>query len=493
MEVLRRIHDVARSTPERRALICNDETLNYAQFWRLIVRSRDALGARIAGPGVVLVQAENPRSAWIATLALRSLGLDTAACRDPQHVAAFSVEELAAVVSLGDGETSGFEPPAGALWLRLPDPELAGMEASAELPPLPEIPKVGGHILLTSATTGAAKRVRRPGSSGDGPSAEMLAQRAQLNSGGGVGGDAVVNVWDFGLWTAIGYSRPLTAWLEGSTVVLCPDRNPARVFQTPGITHTMATPLHVARLLAQPEDAYAPQPQMLLDINGGALTPSHAREIRRRLTPKLVITLGSTEAGLWARTVVTSDEDLRWYTLIPGRTVEVVDDAGAPLPFGELGRLRVRPRESDARGYQRDSAASAAHFQGDWFYPGDLAILDGKGRVELLGRETDVVNIAGSKYPTAPWERALQEQLGCDGVCVLSGRWSDDTERLHVFIESRRAIQREVLESALRSTLFGFADVRAHKVDALPRTSTGKIRRIEIARQLQAGAYGGPG
>ncbi len=490
MEVLRRIHETALASPGRAAMIYNGEPVDYATFWRLIVRCRDQLGPQLAPPGLAVIGVENLRAAWILTLALRSLGFDTAAVRQARQAAVFDPAEVTAFVSLASTPLAGFEPPPGTPWLQLEDPASAFQDHGGPLPPLPEVKKAGGHILLTSGTTGEAKRVRRPGTAAGGPTADMLAQRAQLSGGPGAkAAEAVVNVWDLGLWTAMGYSRPLVAWLEGATVVLCQDPDPAKVFQTPGITHTMATPWHVTRLLAQPEDAFAPQPQMQLDVNGGALTPSQAREIRRRLTPNLMITLGSTETGLWARTQVATDEDLHWYALIPERVVQVVDDSGEPVPDGTLGRLRVRPRDTDARGYQGAADASAAHFQGDWFYPGDLAMLDGKGRIALLGRETDVVNVEGVKYPAAPWERALQDHLGCEGVCVLSGRWTDDIERLHVFIESRGVVTRAALEEAFRSVLWGFRDVQAHRVEALPRTPTGKVRRVDLARQLHAGAF----
>jgi acyl-coenzyme A synthetase/AMP-(fatty) acid ligase len=201
-----------------------------------------------------------------------------------------------------------------------------------------------------------------------------------------------------------------------------------------------------------------------------------------------MINLSATEVGAWARTVIETDEDLRWYRLDPTRVVQVVDDADRPLPPGELGRVRVEVPAGRAPGYLGDPDTSAAFFSDAWFYPGDLGVLDGKGRLALYGRTTDVVHIQGNKFPVDPWERAIQEALNCDGVCILSGSWRGEGEELHLFIESRRPIPTATLTAAVQETLTGFIGVNVHVVAALPRTSAGKIRRIELAQQLHAGA-----
>jgi acyl-coenzyme A synthetase/AMP-(fatty) acid ligase len=232
---------------------------------------------------------------------------------------------------------------------------------------------------------------------------------------------------------------------------------------------------------------------MQLIVTAGAMTPAVAHDIQRRLTRRIMINLSSTEVGGWARTVVESDEDLTWYRVEPGREVEVVDDADQPLPTGQLGRVRVALRENtDRRGYWGDPQASAAFFKGRWFYSGDLGVLDGAGRLALYGRSTDVVAVEGDKLPAAAWEQALQARLGCDDICILSGRWgADGEEALHVFLESRRPIPAALLEQAVRETLFGFSGVRLHKLDALPRTPMGKVRRVALAQAIHEGRYPG--
>jgi acyl-CoA synthetase (AMP-forming)/AMP-acid ligase II len=167
-----------------------------------------------------------------------------------------------------------------------------------------------------------------------------------------------------------------------------------------------------------------------------------------------------------------------------------VDDADQPLPPGELGRVRVDTQEARINSYLGDPETTASFFSDGWFYPGDLAVLDGKGRLALYGRTTDIVHIRGNKYPAEPWEREIQEVLECEGVCLLSGSWRSEAEQLHLFIESRRPISNQALAEAVRATLSGFPGVHIHMIDALPRTPNGKIRRIALAQQLHEGKYG---
>ena len=91
-----------------------------------------------------------------------------------------------------------------------------------------------------------------------------------------------------------------------------------------------------------PEGTYPYLPELQLMVGGASVAPSLASAIRRRLTPNIMMVLGSTEVSHWARVVVKStDDDLVWYRVEPDATVEVVDDADKCLPTGTLGNLRI--------------------------------------------------------------------------------------------------------------------------------------------------------
>lgn len=488
MYVLQQIYAAASETPDKLAVVSNGRAIGYGEFWRLIDGRRRSLDPFVPESGIAVLAIDDILEGWLVVLALRGLGVDTAMVRNAEEAALFEGLDVACLITLDAAQKPDIATPSGARRLRLSDPAGQLVSTADPMPLQPNLRAPGGHILLTSGTTGRSKLVRSM--RGDTPDAiDNRRQRyAALSGHRPTGEDTVSAIFDFGLWTAAGHSQPIFVWSQRGAVVIHQGEDWHRALHWPGLTHATVTPHNLTALMALPEDAYPAHPAMQLSITAGAVTPALVRETRRRLTERITITLASTEAGGWARTVVESDEDLRWYRLDPKRLVEVVDEAGEPLPPGQLGRVRVAIRPNDPKGYHGDAETTAAFFDDHWFYPGDLGVLDGQGRLALHGRTTDIVHINGDKYPAEPWERAIQEALECEGVCVLSGRWGTDEERLHVFIEARRPINAETLSQALRSTLFGFPDVQVHRVAALPRTRTGKLQRLVLARQLHDGA-----
>jgi acyl-coenzyme A synthetase/AMP-(fatty) acid ligase len=488
--VLQQIHAAATATPDKLAVVANGRPISYSQFWRLIEGCRRSLEPFAPQSGVAAIAVGSNIEAWIIDLALRSLGLDTVVFYTDEGAAAVAELNAACVITLDSDPRANIAALTGANHLSLSEPSRQVIDDALPLPPLPEAVPVGGHWLLTSGTTGQPRTVL----SRLGATEASLAPLRQLSrelaeSSDPAPGEGVMNLLDFALWTAAGYTRSILAWCEGDAVVTHYTGGLHRSFNWPGITHTVATPYQLTVLMALPEGSFPYCPEMRLVISAGSVSPALARAARRRLTPRLVINLGSTESGLWARTTFETDEDLRWYRVLPTRKVEVVDEADHPLPPGQLGRVRVGMRDASSTGHLGDAAGSASAFADGWFYPGDLGVMDGEGRLALHGRTSDVININGDKFPAEPWEREIQEQLACDGVCVLAGRFQSEVEQIHVFIEARQPIGLDVLTEVLRSTLFGFPDAHVHKVDALPRTPLGKIRRFELARRLHDGLF----
>ena len=491
MFVLQQIRKTAASEPDKLAYVLNGRAITYAAFWRMIDGTRRTLQPLLPDRGIVVLSVDSPLEAWILNLALRGMGLDAAVTRDAGQVALFADLDVAGVISLASESRTAPAAIAGARRLSIADPSRQIMSADDPVPPLPEPLGFGGQIILTSGTTGLSKMVRNvnaltPESVEDyGEDYRELGDEIRQHGPG-----TLLNVLGMGLWTAAGHSRPLFVWSLGGGIVAHLGDDIERSFLWPGITHTLATPAYLTMLMALPEGSFPYLPEMQLMVVSGTLTLALTREIQRRLTPRILINMSSSEAGVWAHTVFETEADLRWFRLIRRRRVEVVDDADHPLPPGELGRVRVDLPKVWEKGYLNDPEASAVFFAGGWLYPGDLGILDGKGRIALFGRSTDIVHIRGNKFPAEPWEREIQAALACEGVCILSGRWGAEEEQLHLFIESRRPLSREALTTAVQATLSGFPGVHIHLVDNLPRTPSGKIRRIELAEQLYDGVHG---
>jgi acyl-coenzyme A synthetase/AMP-(fatty) acid ligase len=493
MHLLDQIHKRAAREPRRLALVFNGSPLSYGGFWRFIMGARASLAPHATGRGFALLWVDSLVECWVLDLALRSLGHDIAHIISREHFDLFENLDVALVITLASEGGKDVRAKPGVKHLVLSNPTAQRYSIDDPLPDPPsETHGVGGHIKLSSGTTGRFKMVvTHMGADAEGL-ARQAADYAQLGDRMVQPSEStVLNIFNLGLWNAGGYELPIFMWALGAAVVIEQSDAIERALAWPGVTRTSALPFQLAKLMALPEGAFPYLPQMQLAVGGGAVSPQLYRETARRLTPRIVTILGSTELGTWSMTPVESETDLRWNRINEGRRVEVIDEAGLPVAPGKLGRVRVARSERDAKTYVGEPAAGAEVFRDGWFYPGDLGVLNEAGRIALYGRDTDVVQLNGDKFPAEPWESEIRDKLGCEAVCVLSGNWRTGEEQLHVFAESRRPISQAELEQAIGSTVTGFGQVHAYLVEGLPRTATGKVRRGELAEMLYKGELPG--
>jgi long-chain acyl-CoA synthetase len=149
-----------------------------------------------------------------------------------------------------------------------------------------------------------------------------------------------------------------------------------------------------------------------------------------------------------------------------GRTLRVADDGTVWCRCPSFARFR----------YWRDDAATADAWRGDEFTVGDLGRLDADGYLFLDGRRDDLVISGGVNVYPAEVEAVLAEAPGVDEVAVFAladERWG---ERVCA------AVVGHVAEAALRqhvsTRLAPYKRPKTYfRVDELPRTATGKLRR----------------
>jgi acyl-CoA synthetase (AMP-forming)/AMP-acid ligase II len=394
------IYGQARDTPEKPALIVDGQTIPYRAFAAVIDRSRSYLAAqaRPADAFAVLPTGSNA-TVWVLLLALRSLGLTTIAVPSGNSIGALGLPEARCVVAVSGEHPPGLDRVCAAAGLRfidVPTEIYAGVaDAAVPGPPEPAAP-FGGHILLTSGTTGAYKKV------GLDPSHQpsQMAYRREIF---GITGQSVVNVFNLGCWTAGGHNFTTATWDVGGAVVMYQQPNLWKSLRTPGITHSFVFPHLLSEILQAPEGELARNDAMRLISTGGPLSQALVEAAKARLTSRIYNYLGATEAGGYTFTPIESAEDLRWHRVIPSRRVEVVDEQGRVLPVGQTGFVRV-DLAGGVTGYLHDEAATRAFFCDGFFYPGDLGVFRADGRLALQGRVTDVINILGQKIASAPIE-----------------------------------------------------------------------------------------
>ncbi|HEY5105367.1 MAG TPA: AMP-binding protein [Caulobacteraceae bacterium] len=487
MYAIERIFAAASEHGRRVAMVQDGQEYSYHAFYNAIAKARARLAARgVVGGGFAVVVAERICDAWPVALALRERNLTTVVVRDAAEIANFSDLDIGYVVVPIAESRAGLDDrakAAGAAVICLGDDLYTGAEDDPLGPPPSGAPG-GGHIMLTSGTTGLYKKVLVD------PAFERANLEEGFNAFAGADGafvpephQVIANLLNFGLWTVAGYSTPIIIWSRGGAVIFDQTADPVRSFAYPGITGGVVTPAFLSQLLRAPPDLVPRNENMQLIVVGGALSMVLAERTKARLTPRVATTLGSTEAGGWALTPIERPEDLVWHKVYPARTLQVVDEDDQPLPPGKLGQLRVL-LTNGRTGYYNDPEASAAFFKNGWFYPGDLAVFDAEGRVALHGRITDVINVMGDKHATAPIERALQDRLGVETVCVMSEQGVGHAEVVHVVIETPQPIAADVIAAVASAELRGFPGANFHFVETMPRNGMGKVMRVALRQML---------
>jgi acyl-coenzyme A synthetase/AMP-(fatty) acid ligase len=471
------IFDWAERTPDKAAIVYDGTPLSYGAFAAAIAVARGYFARRdCAGPGVAALAISNLVDFWVLSLALRSLGLTTIAVPPGQTVGELGLPNLSFVVARHGEPSPGLEAGCAAQGLRLLSVDLAGeaplgLDAASPHPP-------GGHILQTSGTTGAHKKVLMD------PSFEAAFgrdRRAIL----GVDHDSAVAAFNFGGWTGIGYNSPVSAWSAGATALIDQAREPHMALTYPGLTHAMVIPALLGAILAAPADAFPRSETLHLSVTSGTITEAQIDQARARITPLIFNRVGSTEVNTFANTLLDVPEDHRWHRLVAGRAVEIVDDFDRPTPTGAVGRVRVATTDGPT-GYLHDAETTKAFFKDGFFYPGDLAVMREDGRMALQGRVTDVINVQGHKIMPAPIEDRLREALGVSGACLISMQDEHGEEELHLVIETPTPIDTATLTTVLRRELSGFSGVRVHYAAAFPRNDMGKVMRRALAGQAIA-------
>lgn len=178
-------------------------------------------------------------------------------------------------------------------------------------------------------------------------------------------------------------------------------------------------------------------------------------------------------------------------TALPGHEVRVVDEHAREAPAGVVGRLVFRG-PSATPGYFRNAEATAAiAIDGGWVDSGDLAfVLDGE--VHIAGRVKDLIIKAGRNLVPQEIEEVAAGVPGVRRGCVAAFGIADaalGTERLVVAAETRATgPERDRIAAAVTERLADAIGVPPDVVvmvppGAVPKTSSGKIRRAE-ARQL---------
>ncbi len=173
---------------------------------------------------------------------------------------------------------------------------------------------------------------------------------------------------------------------------------------------------------------------------------------------------------------------------MPGWAVQLLDEDENPVAQGERGEICLRARSNPhyPLGYWRNEEDSKETFGGDWFHSKDAAQQDEDGYVWYAGRADDVIIAAG--YRIGPFEvesACLEHEAVREAAAVASPDEAKGNVVKAFIVLAEGHEPSDELASEIRQHVRGRLSAYAYPrliefVDDLPKTLTGKIRRIEL-------------
>jgi acetyl-CoA synthetase len=173
---------------------------------------------------------------------------------------------------------------------------------------------------------------------------------------------------------------------------------------------------------------------------------------------------------------------------MPGWEVKILDEDENEVPVGDRGEICLKARSNPHYpiGYWNRPEDTEEEFGGDWFHTKDAAQLDDDGYVWYAGRADDVIISAGYRIGPFEVESACVEHPAVKEAAAVASPdpRRGDVVKAFIVLSAGHEPSDEVadeIKKFVRDRHSAYAYPREIEfVDDLPKTLTGKIRRVEL-------------
>ncbi len=318
----------------------------------------------------------------------------------------------------------------------------------------------------------------------------------------------LVDLHTIPLFHANGWGRPQASTMMGTTQVMVRRFEPTGVFQLiqkHKATEMSLVPTMANALINSPDRAqYDLSSLRKIMLGGAAASPDLIARVEAAFPCEVVSGYGMTETapvlttGRGKRGVDESDPATRhrrramagWS--VPGVEVRVVDANMNPVPKdGEtIGEVIARG-DHIMMGYFRDPQVTAATIENGWVHTGDMAWWDDESYIHIVDRKKEIIISGGENISSIEVEKAIFSHpavFECAVVAAPDERWGEVPAAV-VVLKPGAALTSDELTAYLTERLgkFKLPRIIEFREDPLPKTGTGKIRKLVLKEKFWSG------
>jgi crotonobetaine/carnitine-CoA ligase len=290
------------------------------------------------------------------------------------------------------------------------------------------------------------------------------------------------------------YYCTMSALVTGASIALGPRFSASgwarqAVSMKATIASMFAAPIRM--LLASPTQPDEAACRLRLTIFGQSLSTDQVKEFERRFGTTLVQLYGMTET-VAPPTFNPVFGGCRPETIgrpLPHAQLRITNPDGVEVSTGETGELLVHgvPGETIMAGYLNQPEITAATIVDGWLHTGDVVSRDEDGYLTFIDRTKDMIKRSGENVAASEVEQVLNSHPAVLESAVIGIPDELRDEAIVAFVVLAEPAQVSEAE------LLGWATERLSRfkvpetiqvIDALPRTSVGKVRKVELRERL---------
>jgi fatty-acyl-CoA synthase len=320
--------------------------------------------------------------------------------------------------------------------------------------------------------------------------------------------ESIVDFHTIPLFHANGWGRPQASTMLGTKQVMIRRFDPVTVFrliEAHRATDMALVPTMANALLNCPDLAAHNLSSLRgIVLGGAASSPELIERMESAFHCDVYAGYGLTETAPLLTTSYTkpgmsyvSDADRQrrrsmagW--AVAGMEVRVVDPDmnDVPRDMQSIGEI-VTCGDHVMEGYFGEPEATAAVMSGTWFHTGDMAVWDEESFIQIVDRKKEIIISGGENISSIEVEKAIfahPEVFECAVVAAPDPKWGEIPAAI-VVRKPGSTLTSEQLTEFLQARLgkFKLPQIIAFSDEPLPKTGTGKIRKLVLRERFWQG------